>query len=212
MKIGVIGATGHTGQEIVKQAQARGHEVTAIVRSAAKANTVFDRDVPVIEKDALTLTHDDLAGFDYVVDAFASRKAAYQHLDLAARLISAFRNDKTTTLFFILGASSLKQANGQPLLDNILKENAGQPWIQTPIQQAHEHAFLQWVDNVNWTAISPQASFVPGPKTTYRLGKDDLLTNKEGQSKVSTGNLASAILDEIEKPAHLHERFSVVDD
>ncbi|MGO4076439.1 NAD(P)-dependent oxidoreductase, partial [Staphylococcus aureus] len=28
MKIGIIGATGKAGQEIVKEAQSRGHEVT----------------------------------------------------------------------------------------------------------------------------------------------------------------------------------------
>jgi putative NADH-flavin reductase len=38
MKILVIGATGPTGQEIVKQAVEQGHAVTALVRDAAKAN------------------------------------------------------------------------------------------------------------------------------------------------------------------------------
>lgn len=37
MKLLVIGATGATGQEIVKQALAQGHEVTALVRNPAKA-------------------------------------------------------------------------------------------------------------------------------------------------------------------------------
>ncbi|ANZ65256.1 hypothetical protein AYR62_15000 [Secundilactobacillus paracollinoides] len=211
MKIGVIGATGRTGQEIVKEAISRGHEVTAIVRSKDKAASLFGNQVTIIKQDALTLTHDDLSEFDEVVDAFASPQA-YQHLDLASRLISAFRNDDTTNLFFILGASSLKQADGTMMLDTILKDNAGQPWIQTPVQQVHEYNYLQWIDNVNWTAISPQATFTPGPKTTYRIGKDEILLNKAGKSEVSTENLASALLDEIEQPKHLRQRFTVVDD
>ncbi|KRL80779.1 NAD(P)-dependent oxidoreductase [Secundilactobacillus paracollinoides] len=211
MKIGVIGATGRTGQEIVKEAISRGHEVTAIVRSKDKAASLFGNQVTIIKQDALTLTHDDLSEFDEVVDAFASPQA-YQHLDLASRLISAFRNDDTTNLFFILGASSLKQADGTMMLDTILKDNAGQPWIQTPVQQVHEYNYLQWIDNVNWTAISPQATFTPGPKTTYRIAKDEILLNKAGKSEVSTGNLASALLDEIEQPKHLRQRFTVVDD
>lgn len=36
--------------------------------------------------------------------------------------------------------------------------------------------------------------------------------NSEGQSTVTTGNLASAVLDEIEHPTHPRERFTVVDD
>lgn len=41
MKIAVIGATGKAGQKIVEEALQRGHEVTAIVRSAAKVTALF---------------------------------------------------------------------------------------------------------------------------------------------------------------------------
>ena len=37
MKLLIIGATGPTGRELVKQAVAQGHEVTALVRNPAKA-------------------------------------------------------------------------------------------------------------------------------------------------------------------------------
>ena len=37
MKLLIIGATGPTGRELAKQAIAQGHEVTALVRDAAKA-------------------------------------------------------------------------------------------------------------------------------------------------------------------------------
>lgn len=36
MKIGIIGASGKAGNEILKEAKKRGHEVTAIVRNASK--------------------------------------------------------------------------------------------------------------------------------------------------------------------------------
>ncbi|WP_252904459.1 NAD(P)H-binding protein [Secundilactobacillus silagei] len=36
MKIGIIGATGHVGQAIYKEAVAKNNEVTAIVRDAKK--------------------------------------------------------------------------------------------------------------------------------------------------------------------------------
>ena len=45
MKLLIIGATGPTGREIIRQALARGHAVTAFVRDAAKAN--FE---PVVKK------------------------------------------------------------------------------------------------------------------------------------------------------------------
>ncbi|MFD1433095.1 NAD(P)H-binding protein [Lacticaseibacillus yichunensis] len=210
MKIAVIGATGHAGSAIVQEAQSRGHQVTALVRNAAKAQEMFDERVTIVEKDALALTAADLTDYDAVVDAFATRAAAYQHVDLAARLVAALRGNTTTTLYFILGASSLKQADGSYVIDEVLAKNAGADWVETPHQQFHEYQFLQWIDNVKWTAVSPQFSFVPGPKTKYRIGTDELMLDADGKSVVSTGNLASALLDEMEDPEFLHKRFTVV--
>ena len=48
MKIGVIGATGKAGSFIIEEAKVRGHEVTAIVRNAAKVNAP---DVKILEKE-----------------------------------------------------------------------------------------------------------------------------------------------------------------
>lgn len=210
MKIGIIGATGHAGSALVEEAQARGHQVTAIVRNREKALEMLGDQVTILEKDALTLELADLKDLDYVVDAFASF-TAHENLDLATRLVALLRDQPTPGIVFILGASSLKQENGETMLDTILKTSADQPWIQTPIQQVHEYEFLKWVDNVNWTAVSPQAEFVPGPKSNYKIGKDNIMTNVAGKSTVTTGNVASAILDEIEHPVHQHSRFTVVD-
>lgn len=212
MKIGIIGATGHTGNALVNEALVRGHEVTAIVRNQQKAAEMFTPDTRILEKDVFALTFDDLKDLDYVIDAFASRDAAYQHLDLAAKLITMMRNQPKPHLFFILGAASLQEPDGTPLLAKLLKTPGNEAWIDTPLQQSHEYAYLQWVKNVNWTAISPQRDFVPGPKTSYHLGQNQLLYNAAGESTVTTGNLASAVLDEIEQPAHPQQRFTVVDD
>src|SRR5947208_3738807 len=43
MKLFLIGATGRTGQEIVQQALARGHQVTAFVRSPEKITAKSER-------------------------------------------------------------------------------------------------------------------------------------------------------------------------
>lgn len=210
MKIGVIGATGHAGSAIVNEALSRGHQVTAIVRNAAKAEKMFGDKVTVIQKDAMAITKADLTPFDVVVDSFATRDAAYRHLDLATRLVSELRGDDHTRVFFILGASSLLD-HGKRVIDQVLAANKGADWVQTPQQQWHEYQFLQWVDNVNWTAMSPQFEFKVGPRSAYQLGKDELLHNNEGKSTVTTGNFAAAMLDEIEHPNHIRSRFTVCD-
>ena len=57
MKIGIIGATGKAGSLIVKEASDRGHEVTAIVRNAAK---LTEENVVALEKDIFDLQAEDL--------------------------------------------------------------------------------------------------------------------------------------------------------
>jgi putative NADH-flavin reductase len=52
--------------------------------------------------------------------------------------------------------------------------------------------------------------FDTGPRTgTYRTGKDDLLTDKDGNSFISFADYAIAMADEIETPRHHRERFAV---
>ena len=44
---------------------------------------------------------------------------------------------------------------------------------------------------------------------TYRLGDDVLITDENGDSEISAADLALAVLDEIEHPAHRRRRFHV---
>lgn len=72
MKLLVIGATGATGKEIVNQALARGHAVTALVRDAAKASfapPVAKAVGNVLDRDSLQAA---LAGQEAVVCSLGS--------------------------------------------------------------------------------------------------------------------------------------------
>lgn len=209
MRIGIIGATGHVGQEIVKAALANGHEVTAVVRNQAKAAKMFGSKVTVLAKDALTLDRVDFDGLDAIVDAFAS-PYAFQHLDLATRLVSLFRETESPYLMFVLGASSLRLPSGELLLTQVEQQAAGAPWVATPQQQVHEYQYLQWIKDVAWTAISPQANLIDGPLSDYRLGTDQVMTAPTGKSEVSAANLAAAAVAELEAKTHVRQRFTVV--
>lgn len=210
MKIAIIGATGHVGQAVYKEALSNNIEATAIVRDAKKAQSLLGADAEIIAKDALALTYSDLKDFDYVVDAFASLKA-YQHLDLATNLITAFRENTATKLIFIIGASTLLNDAEQPMINEVLKKYAGQPWIEAPVQQSHEFEYLKWVDNVDWIAVTPQNELNDGPKTRFKVGGDHPMVNTAGKPATSTGNLAAAIVQEMLDPQHIQQRFSVVD-
>lgn len=213
MKIGIIGATGNAGRALYAEAVKRGHEVTAMVRDPDAARTLLGPDVAVLAKDAFNLTRDDLSRFDVVVDAFSTAPIqAYQHLDLAARLVALLRDTQTPRLVFILGAGSLATGKDHHLLVEDLRRSPGaETWIATPENQLKELRFLEGVDNVNWVAVSPSKTFAPGAATGVVLGRDELLVAPDGSSYVTTGTMAVAILDEIEHPDHIRERFTVRD-
>jgi putative NADH-flavin reductase len=63
---------------------------------------------------------------------------------------------------------------------------------------------------VDWVYLSPPAQLVPGKRTgVYRMGGDELLLDKEGDSVISMEDLAVALLDETETPRHHQSRFTV---
>jgi len=74
-------------------------------------------------------------------------------------------------------------------------------------------ALRETAADVDWFYLSPAASFgsaAPGEATgRYRIGGDVLLTDADGNSNISGADYATAFVDEIEKPAHRRQRFSV---
>ena len=68
---------------------------------------------------------------------------------------------------------------------------------------------LKKIDDLDWTAISPSADIQPGERTgVFRLGLDHLIQDAEGRSRISREDFAIAILDEIETPQHIRQRFT----
>lgn len=74
MKLAVLGATGGTGIEIVRQAVDHGHSVTAFVRNPASLNRFRDR-INIAKGDLLNSAQIEgaLAGQDAVLSAFGHR-------------------------------------------------------------------------------------------------------------------------------------------
>lgn len=211
MKIGIIGGSGKTGSAVYQEAQKRGHEPTAFVRNEAKGHQILGNDARLLVKDAFDLTKDDLTQFDVVVDAFSvpfGKGQSYLHLDLLTKLVHDLR-ETNTRLFVIVGAASLKLQDGRRLLDELMTMPDHEKWIGTPLNQTYELEFLKMVDNVDWVAVSPQREFGPGPTTGYVMGTDQIMVDSQGKSELSNGNMALAILDEIETPQHKQQRFTV---
>lgn len=209
MKIAVIGASGKAGNLILKEAAARGHEVTAIVRNAAKVN---EEGVNVIEKDLFNLTSADLKSFDAVVNAYAAPHGEeHLHVEAGQVLIHALQDAPNTRLLVVGGAGSLfvDEAKTVRLVETPEFPDLYKP---TALNQAKNLNDLEQSTGVQWTFISPAAFFDAEGKRTgaYQVGADNLLVNAKGDSYVSYADYAIAVIDEIEQPKHLNKRFTLV--
>ncbi len=64
--------------------------------------------------------------------------------------------------------------------------------------------------SIDWTYFSPAGFFEPGERTgKFRLGKDDLIADAQGNSRISFQDYAIALVDELENPQHRRERFTI---
>ncbi|MGM0888828.1 MAG: NAD(P)-dependent oxidoreductase [Bacillota bacterium] len=209
MKIGIIGASGKAGSLILKEALTRGHEVTAIVRDEAKVQI---QGASVLEKDVFDLKAEDIEEFDVVVNAFgAAPGKEHLHVDAGKILIEAMKGAAQTKLIVVGGAGSLfvDEAKTIRVLDT---PDFPKEYFATAYNQSKNLGDLQNATDIQWTFISPSAFFDPQGNRTggYKLGKDNLLVNSKGESYVSYADFALAVLDEIENPQHINQRFTVV--
>ncbi len=67
--------------------------------------------------------------------------------------------------------------------------------------------------DIDWIFLSPAANLgnlQPGTRTShYRVGKDDLLVDENGDSFISVEDYAKAMIDELLDPTHHQERFTL---
>ena len=199
-RVAVIGATGNVGTRLVKELAARGHRVTAIARNpGAVALPDGVEAVAGDVRDAAGLSR-ALAGHDAVVSA-----VKFADSDPAA-LIGAVRGSGVTRYLVVGGAGSLEVAPGQRLVD---QPDFPSAYKDEAMRGAAFLDALRGETDLDWTFLSPSALLGPGERTgRFRLGRDRLLVGEDG-SRISYEDYAVALVDEIERPAHLRQRFTV---
>jgi uncharacterized protein len=214
MNIALYGATGKSGQVILAELLARGHKVTAITRDPAKLTPQPNLTIKQGTVDSAADIAAAIPGFDAVVSAYGPGFApegvrelipVTQHFIDAMKQTAAAGNPAKRFLY-VGGAGSLFVAPGVTL------EASGHlPAEWLPIAQAHSDALdLIKKSDINWTSFSPAAFFEPGPRTgKFRLDLDNLVTDAQGNSKISFADYAIALVDELEHPHHERARFTI---
>ncbi|MFJ9691663.1 NAD(P)-dependent oxidoreductase [Kitasatospora sp. NPDC101183] len=208
--IAVIGANGTIGGAVVEEAVARGHEVTAVVRDPDR----FRGDAAFVERGDV-LSPADVARAAARQDVLVSAVGGGDgpgHVALiepAARsLVEGLRTlgGAAPRLIAVGGAGSLETAPGVLVWD--------EPALPEPVLQImHAHGaaldYYRTVTDLRWTVLSPAADIHPGARSgRYHTGLDLLLTDLHGRSRITVPDYAAALVDEIEQPEHIGERFT----
>jgi uncharacterized protein len=216
MKIALIGASGFVGSKILAEALRRGHHVTAIIRRPRRIPP--HRNLTVVEGDVLR--RDELArilaGHDVVISSYNPARGVpgpevfHRHVRGHRAILSAAKKSGVKRFLAVGGAASLKTPAGIEFLDSPEFPAAFEPF-KPGIRGTRElYYMLQKEPGLDWVFLSPSVMIAPGRRTAkFRLGNDHVLYDDQGKSQISLEDYAVAMVDEVERPKHHRERFTV---
>ncbi|GAB3830962.1 alpha/beta fold hydrolase [Dactylosporangium cerinum] len=195
LRIAVIGATGNLGGAVSREALDRAHRVTALGSA----------DVDVTDAASV---QDAVAGHDAVIVAVKGP----DHLvpRAVAAVLAALPAAGVGRLVFLGGGGSLLAPSGERFVDS---PHFPQVYRETALDQAAALDLLRAAQTpVDWSYVSPPpVHLVPGDKTgSYRAQAGDTpLTDAAGESRVTVGDYAAAVVDAVEQGSFVRQRFTV---
>jgi len=198
MKIAVIGANGHTGRIVVKDALARGHQVVAVARtdqvSEPDDHNLTNARADV--RDAGALMH-ALVGTDAVISALgvgASRAGTDVYSTGVSNTLAAMKSNGAAKLAVISAVPAGPSAELP-----ILQRRIAVPLLQRIFgfydDMRRMEAILGDATEVDWISLRPPRLVNRRPRGTYRI---DLHPLPKGRA-ITYGDLATALLDSLER-------------
>ena len=198
MKIAVIGANGHTGRIVVKDALARGHQVVAVARtdqvSEPDDHNLTNARADV--RDAGALMH-ALVGTDAVISALgvgASRTGTDVYSTGVSNTLAAMKSNGVARLA-VISAVPAGPSDELP----ILQRRIAVPLLQCIFgfydDMRRMEAILGEATEVDWISLRPPRLVNRRPRGTYRIATHPL---PKGRA-ITYGDLATALLDSLER-------------
>ena len=212
----LIGATGFVGSAVLNELLSRGHKVTAVVRNASK----------LPKNDNLTAVEEDVANVDAVANIAKGKNtviSAYNpgwnnpqmgkiNDENYPKIVEAVKKSGVKRLLIVGGAGTLFVKPGVRVIDTGVIPDA----IIDAVRSLGNFYlnYLTKEHDLDWVFFSPAGAFEDADKGKrtgkFRLGKDDLIVDPAtGTSHISVQDYAVAMVDELEKPAHHKERFTI---
>ena len=214
MKCALIGATGFVGKAILLELLDREHTVTAIIRHPEKLGihhpnlTTKAGDMLDVQQVATLVK-----GHDAVVSAYnsgwANPNIYEEYLEGAQAIQTGVKMAGVKRLVVIGGAGSLEIKPGMQLVDT--PEFPSQ--FRAGATGARDYlTIIRSEQELEWTYFSPAILMNQATsgvrRGSYRTALDVPVFDKEGKSVLSVEDLAMAVVDELEHPKHIRQRFT----
>jgi putative NADH-flavin reductase len=195
MKLLVIGATGRTGREIVQQALARGHHVTAFVRSP-ESITLENERLTVLKGNAMDENQlfNAMQNHDAVLSTLGPREVFKPSSMLHDSAVATTRAMNRSGVKRLLVLSAAAHFPGIPnrIASFIMRNHMRDSLAMEEIVQAN---------GLDWTIARPPR-LTEGDYTTYR--SREAAAPKMGLT-LSRKAVAAFMLDAIEQQKHFHK-------
>jgi putative NADH-flavin reductase len=199
-KILVIGARGRAGTAAVDEAVGRGHEVVGVARTAGGGTSLVVGDVTDADRVAELAAGQDAA----VAAVYDGGSDPAVFFPAAARaLVEGLEKAGVNRLVWVGLASILPTADGTLLMDT-----DGYPREYRSFFLAHQAALDVFAaSSLDWVSIAPAGDFDhadPTRKGRYRVAPADT------GALISYADLAVALIDEVDHPAHHRTALGIV--
>jgi putative NADH-flavin reductase len=203
MKLLIFGSTGSIGRQLVEQALAQGHAVTAFTRNPARLN---------LKQANLKIVQGDVLDYPSVEQAVQGQEAVLSALGTPALTKNTVRSEGTRNIIRameqagvrrLICLSSIGIGDSRRMLPFHYK------YILVPLllrQGFAEHELEEkWVkqSRTDWTIVRPGA-FTNGDLTrAYR--HSPIVSDKTIKAKISRADVADFVLKQLQDKTYLHQ-------
>jgi uncharacterized protein len=214
MKVLHVGATGKVGKHILRELVTRGHDVTVLGRHPEAAVEQFP-EVRAVAGDAFdqASVEQAAAGCEVIVSSVAMRDPEQVERSAVelSRVLATVALAQGARWISIGGAGSLEVEPGVQWIDRpdfpdaSRRESGG---FRAALRELQNRAPA----SLSWTVLSPPPIIDQTASRTgsYRVGADEMMGDLTyGFPSISAPDLAAALVDEIEQPKHVRQRFTV---